>query len=70
MELEPLFKEEKKIGDKSPNYFVKEGDKSSRPDPTECPHISINRVMDTWRCNKCGAEFVPVVKSFKTKWTS
>jgi len=37
-------------------------------DPKECEHVSVNRVMDSWICNDCGAEFKPVNPEHKTKW--
>ena len=37
-------------------------------DPKKCPHASINRVIDFWRCNDYGAEFVPVNREHRTKW--
>lgn len=39
-----------------------------RIDPKECPHSSINRVLDSWLCNDCGTEFVPVDKKLKNPW--
>jgi acetone carboxylase gamma subunit len=43
-------------------------ERDKRPDPTTCPHASINRVLDEWICNECGAEFVPKNPDHKTEW--
>jgi ribosomal protein L37AE/L43A len=40
-----------------------------RKDPKHCSHPRINRVLDFWICNDCGAEFQPVNKNHKTKWS-
>jgi hypothetical protein len=38
--------------------------------PEDCPHILVNRVIDSWKCNECGAEFIPKDKKHRTKWRS
>lgn len=38
-------------------------------DPTKCSHARINRVFDSWFCNRCGAEFKPVNFKHRTKWS-
>jgi ribosomal protein L37AE/L43A len=40
-----------------------------RKKPEECAHRSVNRVMDRWRCNDCGAEFEPVDPKNRTPWS-
>jgi hypothetical protein len=40
-----------------------------KKDPEHCNHRSINRVLDCWYCNDCGAEFVPKNPKHKTKWS-
>lgn len=39
-------------------------------DPTHCSHSSVNRVLDKWYCNNCGAEFRPVDPKHVTKWSA
>jgi hypothetical protein len=39
-----------------------------RPDPTVCPHTSIVRVLDSWECVECRAEFMPKNKEHRTGW--
>jgi hypothetical protein len=36
--------------------------------PEDCEHRSINRVLDSWLCNVCGAEFIPKNPKNRTKW--
>ncbi len=43
-------------------------ERHKRPDPTTCPHASINRVLNEWLCNECGARFVPVNPKHETPW--
>jgi hypothetical protein len=38
-------------------------------DPRHCAHSRINRVIDSWFCNDCGAEFYPVNPWHRTKWS-
>jgi hypothetical protein len=37
--------------------------------PLHCAHSSIVRVIDTYRCVDCGAEFVPKNPKHATKWS-
>jgi hypothetical protein len=39
-----------------------------RKDPEHCSHTRINRVLGSWFCNDCGAEFVPKNPKHMTKW--
>ena len=39
-----------------------------KKDPKHCCHRSINRVMNGFLCNDCGAEFVPKDPANMTKW--
>lgn len=39
-----------------------------RIDPKDCEHVSVGRIIDTWRCNVCRVEFKPVDPAHKTKW--
>ncbi len=48
--------------------YVEKASTVKRPDPTTCPHASINRVLDSYLCNACGAEFRPVKAKNVTKW--
>jgi ribosomal protein L37AE/L43A len=41
---------------------------SERIDPTKCPHTSVNRVLNAWFCNNCGAPFKPVKPEHNTRW--
>jgi len=38
-------------------------------DPRHCAHTSINRILDHWICNACGAEFLLRKKEHITKWS-
>lgn len=38
-------------------------------DPRHCAHARINRVVNQWTCNECGAEFVPKNHRHRTKWS-
>lgn len=31
-----------------------------KKEQTDCEHVSINRVLDSYLCNECGVEFRPV----------
>jgi len=42
--------------------------KLAKKNPEDCAHARINRVMDEWRCNECGAKFQPVNPKHRTKW--
>ena len=37
-------------------------------DPLTWPHASINRRLNNWYCNHCGAEFVPKNPKHQTSW--
>lgn len=39
-----------------------------KEDPTICEHTSINRVLDSYLCNSCGAEFVSQDPKLKNPW--
>ena len=38
-------------------------------DPKDCCHRSVNRVLDSYICIDCGAEFVPKDPAHRTKWS-
>jgi ribosomal protein L37AE/L43A len=40
-----------------------------RKDPEHCAHRQVNRVMDSWVCTDCGAEFKPKEPKYNTKWS-
>jgi ribosomal protein L37AE/L43A len=42
--------------------------KMVKTDPKVCDHPTVNRVLDYWDCNECGAEFKPVNPEHKTEW--
>jgi hypothetical protein len=36
--------------------------------PESCPQAVVNRVINTWKCNVCAAEFKPVNPKHRTRW--
>ena len=40
-----------------------------KKDPKHCSHRSVHRVLDSWDCIGCGAEFVPKDPALMTKWS-
>jgi hypothetical protein len=39
-----------------------------RKDPEHCTNARISRVLNSWFCSECGAEFEPKNPRHRTKW--
>ena len=46
--------------------FAQEMTRAEFVDPERCPHVRVNRVLNRWKCDVCGAEFAPVNPKHRT----